>query len=409
MKSHNNISAFLFPALAIFAIALLVSCSGPNTPEPGQDEAQGKLSEEGHEGHEEGEEETVELTAAQVKEAGITTGTFTYKSLNEAVSANGTIELPPNNVVSISVPMAGFVENIRFLEGAKVKKGQILVELKHPSYVQLQQSYAQARSSLGFLEKELERQKVLSDANVSAKKVYQKTEADHQSKTAEVNSLAAQLSFLGIAAKEVAAGKIQSTVYLRAPFAGTVTQLNAHRGQLANPGLVIMEVIDTEHMHVELQVFQKDIPRVKENMDIRFRIPAYQDEKVYSGNIKLVGKNLDSETKTIRVHGHFEESPELIPGLYVEADILLPGNRSRALPENVVFSEEGNWYFFVQKKGDEPEHISFEKVAFTPGITASGYTQVLDFDRTKDTLSIVTENAFTLKSEMKKGEGGHQH
>jgi len=409
MKSFNKISASIYLILGIFAISLFASCSNPKEPEPGHDDTHEGHSGEGHGDHSEEGEEMVELTTAQVKEAGITTGTFSYQSLNEEVSANGTIELPPNNVVSISVPMEGFIENIRHLEGAKVKKGEVLVDLKHPAYIQLQQSYSQARSRLDFLEKELERQKVLSDANVSAKKIYQQTEADHLSKNAEVNSLAAQLAFLGISEKEVAAGNIRSTVYLRAPFAGTVTKLNAHKGQLANPGLVIMEIIDTEHMHVELQVFQKDIPRVKEKMDIQFRIPAYQNGQVYKGYIKLVGKNLDPTTKTIRVHGHFEESPELIPGLYVEASILLPGIKSRALPENVVFSEGDSWYFFVQKPGDEPGHVAFEKVGFTPGVTASGFTQVIDFEHADDTLSIVTENAFTLKSEMKKEEGGHQH
>ncbi len=354
------------------------------------------------------EEGFIELTTEQVNQAGINTGTFIYRSLGDNVEANGTIELPPNNLASINVAMEGFIEQIRFLEGAEVKKGQTLVVLKHPSYIQLQQDYLQAASRLSFLEQELKRQRTLSEAKVSAEKTLQKTESEYNAIKAEVNALKEKLRFLGISSDQVLQGTIQSMVYLPAPFSGTVTKLNAHKGKLVSPQDVIMEVIDREHMHVELQVFQRDIPKVKEGQKILFKIPAFENGKVYEGKVSLVGKNLDLETKTIRVHGHFEEQDILIPGLYVEAQIVTEPLMRRTLPEDAVVRDEGKYFYFIQS-GKEGEQLLFEKMEIQTGITDLGFTEVVGIVDKADTTNIVTEGAFYLKSEMNKEEGGHGH
>jgi cobalt-zinc-cadmium efflux system membrane fusion protein len=169
-----------------------------------------------------------------------------------------------------------------------------------------------------------------------------------------------------------------------------------------------MEVINREHMHLELQVFQRDIPHVKEGQKILFTVPAFENEKVYQGTVSLVGKNLDMESKTIRVHGHFEEESVLIPGLYVEAQMMQGAVRRRVLPETAIVREEGKHYFFVKSKAEEGKTV-FNKVAFEPGITSEGYVEVKNPEPAADTTAIVTQGAFYLKAAMNKGEGGHGH
>lgn len=379
----------------LFAVVLLVftSCGG--------NQDNNEHTEDAH-----AEEDYIELTIEQVNMAGINTGTFTYRSLGENVEANGTIELPPNNLASINVPMEGFVEDIRFLEGARVKKGQTLVVLKHPAYIQLQQDYLQAISRFTFLEQELTRQKMLTEAKVSAVKTYQKTQSEYNATRAEVNALKEKLRFLGISSDKVLQGNIQSMVYLQAPFAGIVTKLNAHKGKLVTPQDVIMEVINREHMHVELQVFQRDIPKVKERQNILFTVPAFENGGHYTGEVSLVGKSLDMDTKTIRVHGHFKEEDILIPGLYVEAQIVTESSDRRALPEEAVIRDHGKYYYFT-RSGHEGQSLVFHKVEIKPGITDHGFTEVVSFANNYDTTKIVTEGAYYLKSEMNKGEGGH--
>ncbi len=389
MKTDKN--QYIPKTLVAVALFLFAACSA-------------NQSREEHSESEHAENDDIELTTEQVDQAGIKTGTFSYRSLGKNIEANGTIELPPNNLASISVPMEGFVEEIRFLEGAQVKKGQPLVVLKHPAYIQLQQDYFQAESQLTFLKQELARQKTLTEAKVSAKKNFQKTESEYNTARAKVNALKEKLKFLGISSNKVLNGDIQSLVYLVAPFAGTVTKLNAHRGQLVTPKDVIMEVIDREHMHVELQVFQRDILKVKEGQKILFTVPAFENANVYEGEVSLVGKSLDLNTKTIRVHGHFEELDILIPGLYVEAQIVTESHLCRSLPEEAVVRDKGKYYYFT-RSGQEGQSRLFQKVEIQPGITDMSFTEIVRFDNHTDTSNIVTKGAFYLKSEMNKGKG----
>lgn len=385
----------------IFALAILATaCNPKENPET-------QVGEHEEEGHGHGEED-LELTKIQMENAGIRLGTFQYQEIGEAIEANGSIELPPNNIASISPVVGGFVQKINFLEGDVVKQGEALVELKNPAYIRLQQDFLKAQSRFGFLEQELARQTTLNEAEIGAKKHLQQTQSDYNSTKAELAAAREQLNYLGINVAALKEGRVQNTVYLRAPFSGTVTTVNAHRGEMVEAGQEIMEVINRDHMHLELQVFQRDIPKIKKGQKIRFSIPAFENGKAYTGEVSLVGKNLDMKTKTIRVHGHFEEEEVLLPGLYVEASISQASAKSRVLPEEAVIRDEGKQYFFV-KKGSEGEQVLFEKVAFEPGATAGGFVEIKDFATGVDTASIVVEGAFYLKSEMNKTEGGHGH
>ncbi|MBL3656135.1 efflux RND transporter periplasmic adaptor subunit [Fulvivirga sediminis] len=364
--------------------------------------------EEHHHEEEAHGEEEIALSKEQIQQAGIHLGPFDYQPLGQYITTNGTIELPPNNLASITPIMNGFVESIRFLEGAEVKKGQALVSLKNPDYITLQQEYIQAINNFNVLEKELERQRTLAKAEVGAQKKLQQTEADFNNAKAQKSALSERLKYLGISPAKVAQGNIQNMIYLTAPFDGTVTSVNAHNGQYVKAGEPIMELINREHMHLELQLFQKDIHKVKEGQKIIFKVPAFENNKQYEGEVSLVGKNMNPQTKTIRVHGHFHEEFDLIAGLYVEANILQDTSKVRVLPEEAVIQNEGQYYFFTEnEKGNGTS--TFIKNAFTPGTTSHNFTEIKAFSNEADTTKIVKSGSFYLKSEMNKGEGGHHH
>ncbi|GBF21641.1 cobalt-zinc-cadmium resistance protein CzcB [Arenibacter sp. NBRC 103722] len=353
------------------------------------------------------EEEYTSLTQSQAEDAGLTYGTFGQEEIKIPIEANGSIELPPNNMASISSLLDGFVVKINFLEGNVVKKGQVLVEMKDPAYVRLQQEYIGVYGRLNYLEQELERQQILNDADVGARKNLQQAQSEYSIKKAELAALKEQLNYAGISATEVENGKIQNRVYLRAPFGGTVTSVSAHSGEKVMSGQEIMQVINREHMHLELQLFQKDIPKVKKGQKVIFTIPAFEDSPVFDGEVSLVGRNLDLDSKTIRVHAHFQEDELLIPGLYTEAKIMQDSKKVRTLPTSAIVSDKGTYYFFVRIETNGSE-INFEKVAFEPGIKSTDYVQIKNYSKVQDTTAIVVKGAFTLKAVMNKSEGGHQ-
>ncbi|MCM4156472.1 efflux RND transporter periplasmic adaptor subunit [Gramella sp. AN32] len=352
------------------------------------------------------EEEHISLTQSQAEDAGLVYGTFRQEEIKVPIEVNGSIELPPNNIASISSLLDGFVVKINFLEGDVVKKGEALVELKDPAYVKLQQEYLSVYGRLNYLEQELERQQILNDADVGAKKNLQQAQSEYSAKKAELAALKEQLNYVGISATAIENGKIQNRVYLRAPFGGTVTSVSANNGEKVPSGQEIMQVINREHMHLELQLFQKDIPKVRKGQNVIFTIPAFEDSPVFKGEVSLVGKNLNMESRTIRVHAHFKENEMLIPGLYVEAKIMQDSKKLRVLPASAVVSDKGISYFFIKTKNKQNK-ISFEKVAFEQGIKSAELVQISSFDEIEDTTSIVLNGALMLKAVMNKAEGGH--
>ncbi len=346
---------------------------------------------------------SIALTPEQIKNAGITLGAFQQLSLGETIEANGYVELPPNGRASINTPMEGFIEQVYFQEGAQVKKGKALVKLKHPQFIQLQQDYLQALSSFEYLEKELARQQTLSKANVSARKKLQQTQADFDSAQAARNTLAEKLRFVGIDPQQVQKGNIQASIYLRAPFSGVVTQVQAYRGQLVGPQQAILEMINQEEMQLALQVFEKDIRNVKEGEPLVFKVPSYENTPDYEGMVALVGKDLERESRSITVYGDIQDKGELIPGLYVEAKITAGSKKVQALPYQAIIREGDAQYFFVQQQSNS-QQATFRKIKFKPGITSHDYTEIVSSEPIEDSTAIVLSGAFYLKSAMNVGE-----
>ena len=130
-----------------FAVISLTACKENQNDSA---EIMAENTEEEH--HEEGH---ISLTQSQAEDGGLAYGTFGQEEIKVPIEANGSIELPPNNMASISSLLDGFVVKINFLEGDVVKKGQVLVELKDPAYVKMQQEDLSVYGRLNYLEQEL--------------------------------------------------------------------------------------------------------------------------------------------------------------------------------------------------------------------------------------------------------------
>jgi membrane fusion protein, heavy metal efflux system len=121
----------------------------------------------------------VTLTDAQIKNAGIETGAVQSQNLNSVLKVNGVVDVPPQNIVSVSFPLGGYLKNTTLLPGMHVNKGQVIGIIEDQALVQLQQDYLMAQARLHFLQQEYDRQKELSEQQVSAAKTFQQVQADH--------------------------------------------------------------------------------------------------------------------------------------------------------------------------------------------------------------------------------------
>ncbi|SFB50214.1 efflux RND transporter periplasmic adaptor subunit [Algoriphagus aquimarinus] len=351
----------------------------------------------------------VELSQLQIQNAEILIGYLKQDTLSEIIKANGLIELPPNDRVSINALYESFIEKVYVMEGASVKKGDILVSLKHPNFIQLQQEYQQSESQYRFLQKELQRQQILSDSNFAATKTFQQIQADFESIKSQRNALAEKLSLIGINSKEVSEGKIHSIIYLTSPITGTVTKVTGFKGQSILPQQPLLEVINNEHAYLELNVFEKHINSIQSGQKVDFKVSSFENSPSFSASIFSVGNSLDLTSRTIKILAKFQYNTLLIQGLYVEADIYAHPTVVSVLPEAAIIFDQNESYVFVQdettEKSTDTTEASFTKTSVKIGRSNSGLVQILDGSKIISTSKIVVQGANYLKSELGKGEG----
>ncbi|MCO6499089.1 MAG: efflux RND transporter periplasmic adaptor subunit [Vicingus serpentipes] len=403
MKTYSNhirpLSIYRIFFMVIFSIFVLSGCTD-NSIEEGE-----KNKTVAHD-----KEAIVKLTAAQYKMAGIETGKIEQKTLSNVLKVNGVMDVPPQNLVSVSAPLGGFVHNTELLQGMKVKKGQVLAVMEHPDYVQLQQDYLDKKSKLEFLELEFKRQEELNKQNVNSAKVFQQAKSDYESMKVQVKGLEEKLAIIGVNTANFSEKEISRKVKIYSPISGYVSEVNVNIGKFVHPNEVMFEIVDTEHLHAELTVYEKDIVNLKIGQKIRFTLPN-EDNKERLAEIYLIGKKIDKD-RSVRVHAHLEnEDTELLPGMYINALIELNENKVNAVPEETVVMSDGKYfvYHLKEKKGD---HDYFEMLEVQKGVTEQGYTEI-SFIKNIDVanLQLVTKGAFSLLAKMKntEEEGGHEH
>jgi cobalt-zinc-cadmium efflux system membrane fusion protein len=401
MKIYNNINTRItrgFLALIILSIFILQGCS--NAPEETNN----------HEETEHHDEETrVELTAAQYKMAAIELGKIEQKSLSNTLKVNGIMGVPPKNLVSVSAPLGGFVHSTDLLPGMKVKKRQVLAVMEHPDYVQLQQDYIDKKNKLEYLELDFKRQQELNNENVNSAKVFQQAKSDFVSMKAQVKGLEEKLAIIGINTDNFTENDISRKVKVYAPISGYVSAVNVNIGKYVNPIDVMFEIVDTEHLHAELTVYEKDVIKLKIGQKICFTLPN-ATEKEYSAAVYLIGRKVDSD-RSVRVHAHLEKEDELLlPGMYINALIELNENKVSTVPEEAVVMSEGKYFVYALKNKQNETYI-FEMLEVKKGVTENGYSEIsFILKGNYDTMQLVTKGAFSILAKMKnteEEEGGH--
>jgi cobalt-zinc-cadmium efflux system membrane fusion protein len=303
--------------------------------------------------------------------------------------------------------MQGYVRSVFGLEGQRVSKGQVLVELENPDYIEVQQSYLKAKAELLQKELDYDRQSDLLKEKATTAKQAELAKAAYQIAAAEVKALEEKLAYMGFDAQQVLAGKIQSIVKLRSPFNGIVHHVAVHKGEFVETQSRIMQVIDPSHMHAELQVFQSDFPLLKVGQTFSFNVPAFGAEsEPFSGKIELLGRAVEEDSKTIRVHGHFKEDDRLIPGLFIEAEIASGLVKGLALPSSAVVWQKGVAYAFAAVKSEQG--FSFERKAITVGAHNDQWTELQNPSEEIIQQQWVLKGADQLQAQIDLAEGGEE-
>ncbi|AEL28213.1 efflux RND transporter periplasmic adaptor subunit [Cyclobacterium marinum] len=404
----------------IVALVLMVSVftgcgnkSADNSGEASHEEH--SEGEAGHEGEEEGhsEEGMAELHLSDMKFAslGIKVDTLPTRALSGVVEANGQLEVPPQHEATVTAILGANVTSIKVIEGDQVSKGQVLAYLSHPNLTRLQTDYVRAYSQLQFLEKENQRQKRLYEEEVGSGKTYQQIQADYQAMKGEVKGYEAQLKQLSLNVKKVQDGDIYQYVPVVSPIDGYIEKVEVQVGQYVDPQTEMFMIVNTDHIHADLMVFEKDVHKVKKGQKLSFTVESVPGNTL-TAKIYSVGKQFEQNPKAVHVHAEIDQKEDfLIPGMYINGKIRTGNNQVKALPESAIIEEEGKPYIFMAEAHEEDGKTewAFKAVEVRTGMTEDGWVEIKLLEPLPDGTQVAWNNAYYLISEMKKSQTSHSH
>jgi cobalt-zinc-cadmium efflux system membrane fusion protein len=261
----------------------------------------------------------VNLNAEQIKNSEIKEGLPTKELIGLTITANGTIEVPPQNKTVISAQFGGFIKSLSVLDGMTVRKGQTLFTIEHPELIQLQQDYLEVIGNMEYLTAELDRQKSLVQQEAGSLKSMQLAKSQLAMAQAKKTGLKAKLEMAGVSLKQLNAGNLQRSIAVTAPFNGVVTKVNVNVGAYAEPTEHLLEIIDLKHAHAEVIAFEKDVKHLKIGQSVQLTFS--NDNELINAKIFLIGKEIGKD-RTVKVHCHLDaENSMIAPGSYFKASI----------------------------------------------------------------------------------------
>ena len=339
-------------------------------------------------------ENMVTLTDAQLKNAGLLLGKMEKHPIASVLKVSGKIDVPPQNMVSISVPLGGYVRSAKLLPGMPVGKGQVLAVIEDQQYIQIQQDYLTAKAQLAYSESDFKRQKELNQSKATSDKVFEQSRSTYNAQTVLVNSLAQKLKLIGINPGSISAGSISRSINIYSPISGFVSAVNVNIGKYVSPADVLFELINPSDIHLALTVFEKDMDK----LFIGQKLMAYtngQPDKKYPCTVILISKSLSDE-RSSEVHCHFEQyDKNLLPGMFMNADVEVKSNEVNALPDEAIVRFENKQYVFIAKGKNQ-----FEMLEIKTGNTENGFTEV-DIDENLAKEIFVLKGAYNLLMKMK--------
>lgn len=370
----------------ILILALAISSCG-NTPEPAETAETLQT------------ETLVTLTPEQLKNAGIETGPAERRAMRTQLRVSGIVDVPPQSLVSVSFPLGGYLQSTKLLPGMHVRKGETIAVLEDPQYIQLQQDYLMAQAKFQYAESELKRQQSLQTGQAGSAKVLEQAQAEHKFLKIQQKALGEKLLLIGINPTALDENNLSRSVRVPAPIDGFVSAVNVNIGKYVAPTDVLFELVNPSDIHLNLKVFEKDVPYLR----IGQRINAYTNDRpkdAHPGEIILISRNV-GEDRSVEAHCHFDRyDAKLFPGMYMKVDVEVLTRDALAVPESAVVRWE-NRHFIFAEKGDG----GFEMLEVESGTAADGYIQVTPVgDTDLETARLVLKNAYALLMKMKNAE-----
>lgn len=357
-------------------------------------------------GHEEHNETYTWFSQEQLRSIGIQLGKLEQKNLTHTQKVSGFLKVPNHNKAIITSVYQGVIRSILVQPGSYVRKGETIATISSPSMVSLQQSYINAQEQLKLATQEYERQKILIEGNASPLKRLQQAETNLKQAQANYDAIKEQIVISGLKP-----GDISAIIPIKSPISGSVSEVHAQIGSPVDPQTSIAEVVNNEVLHLDVLVYERDLPKVKTGQTIDFTLTNSTDGRIFQAKVFSIGTAFEKETKSIPVHAEvIGLKSGLIDGMPVTAIINLDNETTDALPSEAIITYNDQDYIFIVKDSTTVENkkMLFKRIPVKKGVSDMGYIAVVPLEDISNDL-IVVKGAYFVWAKMNANTVEHEH
>ncbi len=416
---------FLIIAVILTSLVSFTSCGSKGNAEAAKPEEEGHTDE--HEN-----KNTATLTEEQIKSIGVELGVIEDKQLTAALKTNGVLKVPNQNKASVNSIYSGVIKSLSVQPGNVVRKGQVIATVANPEFIQVQSDYLSVNGKIVMAELEVKRQKELNAGNAGALKNLQAAETELRTLRTLKSTLQQQIQLMGINPARLSSGKLISVLAITSPISGVVSNVMVKMGSYVDVSTAVAEIVDNSQLHLDLFVYEKDLPKLKNNQLIHFTL-TNNPGKEYDAQIFSLGSSFEGESKAVTVHAMVQgDKTGLIDGMNITAAISLEKATVPAVPTEAIITIAGQDYIFMltdkhaedehtagskdsikHNVKEEPEHeeekgLTFEIIPVAKGTTDVGYTEITLLKEIPKGAKIVVKGAFFVLAKMT-NTGEHEH
>lgn len=309
----------------------------------------------------------LKLNENQLKNISVEVTTLSETNLPMTIQLNAKAEIAPQNTVSITNPFGGYVKRIGLIPGNSVAKGQAVVVLEDPQYIQMQEDYLTTKALLEQASADYNRQRDLNAAQAASDKVMQQAKANKQTLMVKKSALEQRLRLMNINPANVSLGNIQRLISIFSPISGVVSEVNVNVGQFVSPSDVMIKIINPNNALLNIRMFEKDLPQIEVGQQVKAFTNGDPHKKANAIITSI--SNQVNEDGTINVYSKIVETNgiKLAANMYFNIELEVKNSKANVLPEEAVVSFEGKDYIFEQISSKEFKLLPIKKGSSTEG------------------------------------------
>lgn len=260
-------------------------------------------------------------TVAQADSTPQTDAVSAATNVAKSASYNGVITVPPQRQATVTLTMGGSIHSTNLLPGSYVRQGEVIATLENPEFIQLQQTYLESAAQAEYLEKEYNRQKMLSEQEAASQKRFQQSKADYLSMKSRMDAAAAQLKLLQVDVRQLHDQGIEPYLQVKAPLDGYVTNMKVNLGTYLNAGEPICDIINKGETLLELTAYEKDLDYLQVGSSVEFQVNG-MGSQTFEATVITIGQEVDDVNRSLQVYARVkDQNSRFRPGMYVSAKI----------------------------------------------------------------------------------------